>query len=91
MRIEIERINGLNCERWIFTARIDSGSSCIYFDDYSQEHKDNFRQRIWRIDKRWTRLDCRNNTIQNPEIPLGVTMELYKRLKEFIDTLQIVR
>ena len=89
MKIEITRGDKLNQEKWSFSIRIDYGSSCIYLDDYSQEHKDNLRQRVWRIDERWNRLDHRSSRIKNPPLPEDVKAELYTRTKELVKTLPI--
>jgi len=89
MIIEITRGTELKREVWRFDPYIDYNKIGIYFMNYSQQHKDTARQKIWRIDGYYGRLNHRDNTITQPPLPKDVENEVRQKICEVIQKISI--
>ena len=42
------------------------------------------KRHSWKVDKKWDRVDRRNNTMEKPEVPLDIQMMVVKKFKDMI-------
>ncbi len=91
MRIEIIRPDGdLKREVWTYELAVSYFPAYIYFDHYSFQTRPTKRHN-WRTENFWSRLDHRNNTIQDPPHSDDVEAEMRKRYQDYIMTLPIMK
>jgi len=92
MYIEIIRGTELKREVWQFSISHNYASSSgmtIYYDSYFQQHKDTTRQRIWRVDGHYDRLNHRDNNITQPPLPKDVENEVRQKICEIVQKISI--
>jgi len=91
MRIEIIRkISKLSRTVYVFWFKIDTGCQLI-LDAYSEEYKDNTRQRKWRQEENYSRLFSRFNTVkyEDIDIPLDVIAEAKQYIIDQVQNLTV--
>jgi hypothetical protein len=81
----------LHRERWVFSLSVSVGHDHIYLDDYSIEHKDNARQKLWRSDGHFNRLMTRDSTIKDPPLPADIESEARDYFANRVQSLPIVK
>ena len=90
MRKDIERIDNSGQRREVWSFDLYIGHSDHIFLDYYAHQSKTPRQRIWRSNLRWSRIDKRENSLkENPPLPIDVVQEVRQYFADQLLKLEI--
>jgi hypothetical protein len=97
MRITVNRYDNtpkqaLYMQEWVFEflSEFTRNTPTIRLTYYREVHKDNTRQRNWRIDKQFSTYDKRSNNVE-PSLPDEVVKEAKDKIIQTVNEIRVAK